>query len=375
MTTSVNLAGVSLARYAAINAALTEGFPLPDVLAIEGLSAPAWKEADAALKVELTREPAALASYAAELAAAEDWLARRVTPLEDDPNAWVAFLHAFSKSPEPFELLKTNGLGMNDISRLRRRWERRVAQENGLEKELAKLARAPGALPPIQVEPAALRRSRAAEAAQAAIHVEEPPTSSIAARRALNAHRSVLQALAADEAQAETEVRPAIVVSAPADPGPAALPPGMRGFLDMRSTQLSPEAPPITPALPFGGAAEPKAPELAAAPPQRIAASPSPEALVPEGMRHFKSLTGTEISPPPPRLTLEQYARMCVELALYPAHRLEVLRRNGVDDEQRSRLDAYWGARVREDVSVKAAWDRFYIEHWTRLRGPRGRDR
>jgi hypothetical protein len=337
MTTNVNRAGVSLARYAAINAALAEGFPLPDVLALEGLSAPAWNEADVALKVELTRDPAALASYAAELAAAEDWLSRRVTPLEDDPSAWVAFLQAFSRSPEPFELLKTSGLGMNDISRLRRRWERRVAQENGLEKELAKLARAPGALPPIQVEPAALRPSRAAEAAQAAVHVEEPPTSSIAARRALHAHRSVLQELAANEAEAE--VRPAIAVSAPANPGPAALPPGMRGFLDMRSTQLRPEAPPITPALPFVGAAEPKAPE------------------------------------PPPRLTLEQYARMCVELALYPAHRLEVLRRNGVDDEQRSRLDAYWGARVREEVSVKAAWDRFYIEHWTRLGGPRGRDR
>ncbi len=292
MTVHLNLAGVSLARYAAINAALTEGFPLPDVLAIEGLSAPAWSEADVALKVELTRDPAALASYAAELAAAEDWLSRRVTPLEDDPSAWVAFLHAFSRSPEPFELLKTNGLGMNDISRLRRRWERRVAQENGLEKKLAKLARAPGELPPIQVEPAVLRRSRAAEAAQAAIHVEEPPTSSLAAHRALSAHRSVLQALAANEAQ-----------------------------------------------LPFVGAAEPKAPE------------------------------------PPPRLTLEHYARMCVELALYPAHRPEILRRNGVDDEQRPRLDAYWGARVREEVSVKAAWDRFYIEHWTRLGGPRGRDR
>jgi hypothetical protein len=232
MTTDLILAGVSLARYAAINAALTEGFPLPDILAIEGLSAPAWKEADAAFKVELTREPATLASYAAELAAAEDSLSRRVTPLDDDPNAWVAFLHAFSRSPEPFELLKTNGLGMNDISRLRRRWARRLEQENGLEKQLAKLARAPGALPSIQVEPAALR---------------------------------------------------------------------------------------------------------------------------------------------PSRLTLEQYARMCVEIALYPAHKLEILRRYGVDNEQQPRLDAYWGARVREDASVKAAWDRCYAEHWTRLREPRGR--
>jgi hypothetical protein len=230
----VILAGVSLAKYAAINAALAEGFPLPDVLAIEGLSAPAWKEADVAFKVELAGEPATLEAYAAELAAAEDLLSRRVTPLEDDPNAWVAFLHAYSKSPEPFELLKTNGLGMNDISRLTRRWARRVEQENGLEKKLAMLARAPGELPPIQVEPAALRRSR---------------------------------------------------------------------------------------------------------------------------------------------LTLEQYARMCVEIALYPAHKLEVLRRYGVDDEQQPRLDSYWGARVRGDVSVKAAWDRYYAEHWTHLCGPRGRDR
>jgi hypothetical protein len=281
MATDLNLAGVSLARYAAINAALTEGFPLPDVLAIEGLSEPAWKEADAAFKVELTREPATLASYAAELAAAEDLLSRRVTPLEDDPDAWVAFLHAFSKSPEPFELLKTNGLGMNDISRLRRRWARRLEQENGLEEQLSKLARAPGALPSIQVEPAVLPRSRAAKAGQAAI------------------------------IPAASQVRPSPAVAAFKAPG------------------LS-DAP-------------------AAIPPNVGSASPTP------------------------RLTLEHYARMCVEIALYPAHKLEILRRYGLDDEQQSRLDAYWGARVRGDVSVKAAWDRFYAEHWTRLREPRGR--
>lgn len=103
---------------------MTEGFVLADVLAVEGLGASAWREADAGWTVKLACEPAALSSYQVELAAAEDWLSRRVAPLEDDPDAWVAFLHAFTQSTEPFALLKAIQLGMNDVSRLGRRWAR-----------------------------------------------------------------------------------------------------------------------------------------------------------------------------------------------------------------------------------------------------------
>jgi hypothetical protein len=555
VTTEAAIGGVSLAKYAAVNAAMKEGFALAEVLTVEGLDEPAWKEADAGLKVKLTREPAALSSYMEELAAAEDWLSRRVTPLEDHPEAWVAFLHAVGTSADSLALFEGNGLGVNDLSRLRRRWARRIEEDPALEKKLAKLADAPRALPRIEVEPAVLRPSRAAEAARAATSGEELPISSVGRRRALKAHREVLRALAARHAEAEPE-EPRQVFAPVVAPGPSAIPPGMRGFLDVHGTQLAPEAPPTAPVLPFdpnatptlpapgeapervpkgmrgfvnvGGtqaapavppgpalpfvkeppsnagalppgmrgfldvhgtqlapAAPPAAPVLpfepagdarppagsvavvvsakpiaagsvipegmrrftnltgtdaasdapegpalpfAAAPKARpaiievgapesqpepptlprparaeIPLEPPQEASIPKGMRHFKSVSGTEISPegapkdpalpfapaaadapapkagappplpsPAPRLTLEQYAQMSVELALYPAHKLTILQRYGVDDEMQRRLDGYWGARVREDAGIKAAWDRHYAEHWTRLRGPQG---
>lgn len=644
MTTEAIIQGVSLARYAAVKAAIIEGFALPDVLAAEELDAPTWKEAEAGWTEKIAHEPAALARYQVALAAAEDCLFRRVAPLEDDPEAWVAFLHAFTHSTEPCSLLAANRLGMNDISRLGRRWARRVEQEPALQKQLAKLARMPGALPRIEVEPAKLRRSRVAEAVQSAVVSVGPTKSSAADVRALDAHRGVLRALAAKRAQVEPEESPpAPVVTAPpaaleftalppamrtfldvhgtqvtSDPSPAGpllpfnphatpqlpeqsgapawlprdmqvlvsvggtqapsespaassppfvpappvnateLPPGMRGFVDVHGTQLATEESPVGTVLPFEQSAShtenaaPKEPasgslvpsgmrpftsltgtELAPDPPHRAAlpfaaaagsraasgitlagtpksqeeptslpparpelpagmrgfvdvhgtkaatdtppvgpklpfvspgphqpsvvppgmqhavgptgtipASPVPQASVPKGMRHFKTVSGTEImpelgqrtvrpfpaaaqsrtpgmsdapsrapigvqssvrvdgtrdavdaparsslpfvppkanTPPPiagsaipsnaPQITLEQHAQICVELALYPAHKIDILRRYGIDEEQRCGLDGYWGARVRADPSMRTAWNRHYVEHWTRLRG------
>jgi hypothetical protein len=247
---------------------------------------------------------------------------------------------------------------------------------------LAKLARAPGTLPRIEVEPAKLRRSREVEQAQSARRANDPLSSTAVGRRGLEAHRAVMRGLAEKRSQAETEVSPPVTVNVLAEQAPMALPPGMRRFVDMHGTQLAPEGTPAGPALPFDPQATPQLPAPSEAP-----------AGLPKGMRRFTSVTGTELAldapagpalpfvppkgdaPPPspvPRITLEQYARMRVELALYPAHKLDILRRHGIDDEQRCRLDGYWGARVREDASLRAAWNAHYAEHWTRLRDPQG---
>jgi hypothetical protein len=54
--------GVSLAQVAAVTAAVTEGFPLADVLAVEGLKPRVFARADLAWKQRLVAEPELLAA-------------------------------------------------------------------------------------------------------------------------------------------------------------------------------------------------------------------------------------------------------------------------------------------------------------------------
>jgi hypothetical protein len=167
----LRLHGVSLEQYAAVSAALAEPFPLDDVLAIEEIASDAWAEASSEWKARLVEGSAGAGElfedYRRELAAAEDRLARRVAPLDDDIEAWISFLHAYSSDPAAFDLLQGLGLGLNDVSRLQRRWTGRIAADAALQKRAAKLeGKKPGRLPPITVEQAQLRRSPAA--AQAA---------------------------------------------------------------------------------------------------------------------------------------------------------------------------------------------------------------
>lgn len=164
----LRLRGVSLSQYAAINAALAEELPLDEVLAIEAVASRAWPHATSAWRQRLVEDATGTGelfeTYRRELAAAEDRLARKVAPLDDDVTAWVSFLRAFSSSPDPFNLLQRLGLGMNDVSRLQRRWASRMERDAALQSQAAKLKeKEPSDLPRITAEPAQLRRSPAAE--------------------------------------------------------------------------------------------------------------------------------------------------------------------------------------------------------------------
>ncbi|WP_437504962.1 hypothetical protein [Sorangium sp. So ce1099] len=156
--------GVSLAQYAAVRAAVSEGFPLADVLAVEGLRPRAFARADLHWKQRLAAEPELLAEFEEELARAEDWLDRPIEPLADDAAAWASFLAAFGAHPAPFELLQEKRVGMNDIARLRRRWARRAEEDAQLGEFLAELRARPGELGPLRVGPQVLRPSRVADA-------------------------------------------------------------------------------------------------------------------------------------------------------------------------------------------------------------------
>ena len=117
MTSAVE---VSLAQYAAVNAAVAEGFLDDDALSAEGLAPQAFRSADAHWKLRLVNEPPTFATNEQELAAAQDRLDRDVTPLRTDLAAWLAFLDAYAAHPKPFEMLQASMLGMHDIARLGR---------------------------------------------------------------------------------------------------------------------------------------------------------------------------------------------------------------------------------------------------------------
>src|SRR5690606_28580279 len=80
-------------------------------------------------------------AYRDKLAFAEDWLGREVSPLDADIAAWMGFLGAYGADGSPFDLLGGLGLGMNDLSRLSRKWKKRLAEDEKLRKQAAELAK------------------------------------------------------------------------------------------------------------------------------------------------------------------------------------------------------------------------------------------
>jgi hypothetical protein len=139
-----------LEHYAAIVAAMGDEHPLAEVLGLEGVTLATWARADASHKARLAHDPEAFEAFVRALGDAEDRATRAVRPLSDDASAWVVFLAAFER--EGATLLPSLGLTMNDLSRLGREWDRRVARDDKLASRLAELRaelKKSGARPPI----------------------------------------------------------------------------------------------------------------------------------------------------------------------------------------------------------------------------------
>ena len=150
--------GLTVEQYAGISAAIADGYPLDAVLANEGLAPKVWPGEDTAWKLKLVGDPATFESYRAKLGEAEDWLGRKVTPLDDDLAAWMGFLGAYGAHQAPFDLLGGIGLGMGDLGRLQRRWTKRLATDDELAKQAAELAKTkPTALPKVSAAKGVLR--------------------------------------------------------------------------------------------------------------------------------------------------------------------------------------------------------------------------
>ncbi|WP_438028857.1 hypothetical protein [Sorangium sp. So ce233] len=168
-------------------------------------------------------------------------------------------------------------------------------------------------------------------------------------------------------------------------PRPAELaslvPPGMRRFGDLRSTQPASDAASTAPVLPFGPPAPPDP------------SSPAAEAaVVPRGMRGFTSLTGTHptsgapapavlpfsssapaapaapASPPSAAaLSLEQYASLCAELAVAPGDAEALFGRYGLGQpDARLAVDRFWRDRLARDEAAHRRWQELYWQHRAR---------
>ncbi len=183
------LGGISLEQHAGVTAALAEGFSLAEVLEVEELDPVHWPAADTAWKARLAADGASggalFATYRNRVHEAEDSLARRTAPVDEDLEAWLGFLHIWSSTAAPALALERLGLGLNDVSRLQRKWARRMAEDEELEKTAAKLReRGPSPLGELSVGPRELKpfpwsKRRLAGSSKAAPPPSRPPSSGL----------------------------------------------------------------------------------------------------------------------------------------------------------------------------------------------------
>ncbi len=327
--------GVSLAQYAAVKAAVAEGFSLEEVLAVEGQVRGLFARADLEWKQRIAGDHRQLAAYAGELARAENWLGRSIRPLDQDAAGWVSFLAALHGCSDAGALLQTCGLGMNDVARLKRRWMQRAEEDEALAKKLAELARAPGPFPRIEAELPVLRPSRVAKKRLA---VEERGVQGRAV--------PPLPVKATPPAATLHETAP--VLSLPQGP---VLPFQEGAKLAMTAPVV---AVPKGPVLPFREAG----PALA---------QTSLRLEIPRELVRASSAADVKPAGPLPELSLEAYASLCAKLAVSPEDAEQIFERYGLaSPDARNAVDEVWKERLRREPKLYEEWQQLYRMFYAR---------
>jgi hypothetical protein len=72
-------------------------------------------------------------------------------------------------------------------------------------------------------------------------------------------------------------------------------------------------------------------------------------------------------------LSLEQYASLCVELAVEPAKTYDTLRRYGITFEHWKELDHHWNGRLAAEPGVEMTFRRAYTAYEAWFIASRGR--
>lgn len=141
---------VSLEQYAGVTTALSEGFPLNAILEQERIRASAWEEASRLWPKAVAKSTELFLELIEKRRVAEDCLGRAISPLDDDPAAWMGLLGALSTSDDRGALMSGLCISAADVSRLGRNWDKKTREDPELRKKLEEHAST--ATPPAVVE-------------------------------------------------------------------------------------------------------------------------------------------------------------------------------------------------------------------------------
>jgi hypothetical protein len=328
MSASV-IAGVPLAQFAAVTAALAEGFALRMVLSVEGLEAVQWAAADRGWTELLDRDPTLLAAYEADLAAAKANLVRDAAA-GDGRAAGLRIGKA--------RLVRSGtGLGSAAVEAPRAAAEApsTPSQPPRTASEPAP-APSPPALPPellrfrgIVVDPNAPRTVTRVGATAPAMVLPFHPT----APREVPASAPPSTSMTAAEMDTQAGFEAAEVF--PFSEGPSS------DFFEQRRSR-----PPAAEGAGSDGA---------------TAALPS--AVGDELRKRVGEAPATPWDASTPPVPLERHASLCLEIAVDPARAAEVLARYQVTAVEKARADDHYRARIAADPALGAEWNSAYSRY------------
>ena len=267
-------------------------------------------------------------------------LGRRIEPLESDLGAWLDFFRHWTSAPDPRAKLAEFGLVPADVMRLQAHWSAQMALDAGLLRLAAeRLAAPPRAVPVLIVQSADPEDQGTGEMPPVTIRDAGP--------------RNTRPVLPFGPPSGAGQPAPVLVHAASVETPSAGA--HARPALVFDTADLTPLR--VTP-LPFV-----RAPVAAAS------ARPAPPATAPSGPP-----VGANVEPPPgqsPSLSLEFYASLCAELAVFTGQAEQVFARYGLQDvRERQEFDQRFQAHLRRDPQKYAAWQALYARyfaHWSSI--------
>jgi hypothetical protein len=327
---------ISLKAYALVMAGLGAGISLRQATTHAGISIPQWEESSslwqARLEESAATDLALLMEFDAALLLGKRDFDPRVSPIDEDKQAWVCFRRHFVTSVDPVRFLAERGLTLSDYARTEADWSNRIAGNAELGASIQSLMQAPlEACPVVTLKPSPLL---AAAPIPAVLPVEVLPSAASVG-----------------------------IMDAPVSAAPMTQP-------------LPPEEPQVSP-LPFktkspwildvereGTKPEPKA--TGSFPKAATMALPvfdiAPEAL-PFKPKPAESPTTTKTT-----LSREQYASLCAALAVNPQQSESIFRGYGlITQEERAAVDRAWKARLAQNPAEYQQWQQLYagyMAHW-----------
>jgi hypothetical protein len=323
MSASV-IAGVPLAQFAAVTAALAEGFALRMVLSVEGLEAVQWAAADRGWTELLDRDPTLLATYEADLAAAKANLARSDAAGADGRATGLRIGKA---------RLVRSGTGLGSAAEAPSTPSQPPRSASAAPSEPAS-ALPPATLPPHLVRLAAIALDPNAPRTVTRVGATAPAMVlpfHARPRAELPASAPVSATVVDDGTQASFNVAEVF----PFSEGPSS------DFFQQRRRR--------PPALEGAGSDG--------------ATAALPTAVGYELRMRVGEAQATPWDNSTPPMPLERHASLCLEIAVDPAHAVDVLARYQVTAAEKARADDYYRARIAADPALGAEWNSAYARY------------